>query len=201
MGGLAVNHGEVSTQRKRPGQPSLSSSKSSVCSVVKSATQRTVTAYAHLRYACRIASILVLGHSEGRLCCQLCRQYGGLEYLEVNPEAERVALVLHWGGASGRVGLPFAALLPGWRVIAPSLRGHGRKPLPAVPVDVSGQDVAKLLAHLGNCSPRPALRLLPRCVCGYAPLQLGRDRAGGVARGRHCATRCRHTRRIRRFSR
>jgi pimeloyl-ACP methyl ester carboxylesterase len=67
----------------------------------------------------------------------------------VNPEAERVALVLHWGGASGRVGLPFAELLPGWRVIAPSLRGHGRKPLPAVPADVSGQDVAKLLAHLG----------------------------------------------------
>lgn len=75
--------------------------------------------------------------------------YGGLEYLEVNPSAERVALVLHWGAASGRVGLPFAELLPGWRVIAPSLRGHGRNPQPAVPVDISGEDVAELLAHLG----------------------------------------------------
>ncbi len=77
------------------------------------------------------------------------RTHNGLEYLEVHPSAERVALVLHWGGASGRVGLPFAELLPDWRVIAPSLRGHGRNPLPTAPVDVCGEDVADLLAHLG----------------------------------------------------
>ncbi len=75
--------------------------------------------------------------------------YEGLEYLDANPGAERVALVLHWGGASARVGLPFAHLLPGWRVLAPSLRGHGRNPRPTAPADVCGADVCALLRHLG----------------------------------------------------
>ena len=75
--------------------------------------------------------------------------FEGLEYLDANPTAERVALVLHWGGASARLGLPFAHLLPAWRVVAPSLRGHGRNPPPTVAVDVSSQDVLALLRHLG----------------------------------------------------
>ena len=57
--------------------------------------------------------------------------------------------MLHWGGASARLGLPFAHLLPGWRVLAPSLRGHGRSPPPVAAADVCGQDVLRLLRHLG----------------------------------------------------
>ncbi|GEM_PF-3802120 len=75
--------------------------------------------------------------------------YHGLEYLDANPTAEQVTLVLHRGGSSGRVGLPFAQLLPDWRMIAPSLRGHGRNPLPTASADVCGQDVRARLDHLG----------------------------------------------------
>jgi pimeloyl-ACP methyl ester carboxylesterase len=55
----------------------------------------------------------------------------------------------HWGGASARLGLPFAHLLPAWRVIAPSLRGHGRNPPPVAAANRCGQDVLRLLRHLG----------------------------------------------------
>ena len=75
--------------------------------------------------------------------------FDGLEYLDTDPLGERVALVVHWGGGSARLGLPFAHLLPGWRVLAPSLRGHGRNPLPVVAADVCGQDVQRLLRYLG----------------------------------------------------
>lgn len=74
--------------------------------------------------------------------------YDGLEYYESNSKARDIALVLHWGGASGRLGLPFAHLLPGWRVIAPSLPGHGRTRRPVVPIDTCAADVLALLARL-----------------------------------------------------
>ncbi len=75
--------------------------------------------------------------------------FDGLEYLDANPAGERHALVLHWGGASARLGLPFAHLLPAWRIVAPSLRGHGRNPPPTASADLCGQDVLRLLRHLG----------------------------------------------------
>lgn len=75
--------------------------------------------------------------------------YDGLEYYESNAKARDIALVLHWGGASGRLGLPFAHLLPGWRVIAPSLPGHGRTRRPVAPIDTCAADILALLARLG----------------------------------------------------
>lgn len=77
--------------------------------------------------------------------------FGDIEYLDANLDASRVALVMHWGGASGRLGLPFAHLLPGWRIIAPSLRGHGHTTLPAADVETCAADVLVLLDHLGVC--------------------------------------------------
>ncbi len=76
-------------------------------------------------------------------------RFGDIEYLDANQHAQRVALVMHWGGASGRLGLPFAHLLPDWRIIAPSLRGHGHTTLPAADVETCAADVLALLAHLG----------------------------------------------------
>lgn len=74
--------------------------------------------------------------------------FDGLEYLDANSASPHIALVLHWGGASGRLGLPFARLLPEWRVIAPSLRGHGHNPPPTASADTCAEDVARLLDHL-----------------------------------------------------
>ena len=76
-------------------------------------------------------------------------RHGEVEYLDANPDAPRIALVMHWGGASGRLGLPFAHLLPDWRIIAPSLRGHGHTTLPVADVETCAADVLALLDHLG----------------------------------------------------
>jgi pimeloyl-ACP methyl ester carboxylesterase len=95
--------------------------------------------------------------------------YKQLEYLDANPTAARVILVLHWGGASAQVGVPFAYLLSGWRVIAPSLRGHGRNPLPTASADLCGQDVLDLLDHLGITRVD---RLYAYSVGGYVATRL-----------------------------
>lgn len=76
-------------------------------------------------------------------------RHGGIEYLDANSDAPHIALVLHWGGASGRLGLPFAHLLQDWRIIAPSLRGHGHTSLSAAGVETCATDVLALLEHLG----------------------------------------------------
>jgi pimeloyl-ACP methyl ester carboxylesterase len=82
----------------------------------------------------------------------LLKSYHDLEYLDTaaatgSPDAP-VALILHWGGASGRIGLPFARLLPGWRIVAPSLRGHGQNRFPTASVEVCAHDVLDLLRQL-----------------------------------------------------
>lgn len=104
--------------------------------------------------------------------------HNGMEYLDTNPTAKRVALLLHWGGASARVAVPFAHLLPDWRVIAPSLRGHGRNPLPTASADVCGQDVLDLLHHLGI---KRLDRLYAYSVGGYVATRLFGH--VGIARG------------------
>jgi pimeloyl-ACP methyl ester carboxylesterase len=95
--------------------------------------------------------------------------YQGLEYLDSNPAAEQTALVLHWGGASARVGLPFAHLLPDWRIIGPSLRGHGRNPPPTASAETCGHDVLDLLDHLGDAH---IARLYAYSLGGYVATRL-----------------------------
>jgi pimeloyl-ACP methyl ester carboxylesterase len=95
--------------------------------------------------------------------------YQGLEYLDSNPTAGQTMLVLHWGGASARVGLPFAHLLPDWRIIAPSLRGHGRNPPPTASAQICARDVLDVLAHL---SVTQVARLYAYSLGGYIATRL-----------------------------